>query len=167
MLKLCPKWEESLGSLFTGRTKKEEIHVCQLTVSIPLKNVSLCKNLIPLSFNVSFPISAYANAPVPTIHSLKSRLEVAHALPQGTCLLLAIEYLYICIATCLYPLMFHDTGWSATVDEGHTGVELTSLTLFNLRRHSSSEVPSVFYVLKVFADFSWAVYAWGWYNNKF
>ena len=54
--------------------------------------------------------------------------------------------------------MFNDAGWSATIDKGHTGVEHTSLTLFNLRRHSSSEVPHVFYVLKVFADFSWAVY---------
>ena len=34
----------------------------------------------------------------------------------------------------------------------------TSLTLFNLRRHPSSKVPHVFYALKVFNDFSWAVY---------
>ena len=64
----------------------------------------------------------------------------------------------ISLATCLYPLVFNDAGWSATVDKGHTGVERTSLILFNLRRPSSSEVPHVFYVLKVFADFSWAVY---------
>lgn len=45
-----------------------------------------------------------------------------------------------------------------TVDGGDSGVERTSLTLFNLRRHLTSEVPHVFYALKVFGDFSWALY---------
>lgn len=80
-------------SVHRKNEERKKYTSANLTVSIPLKNVSLCQNSIPLSFNVSFPISVYANAPVPTIHSLKSRLEVAHALPQGTCLLLAIEYL--------------------------------------------------------------------------
>ena len=47
-------------------------------------------------------------------------------------------------------------------------MERTSFTLFNLRGHPSSEVPHVFFVLKVFDDFSWTVYigskmvcAWG------
>ena len=52
----------------------------------------------------------------------------------------------------------HHTGWSVTIDGGDSGVERTSLTLFNLRQHRSSEVPRVFYALKVFNDFSWAVY---------
>ena len=101
-----------------------------LTVSIPLKNV--CVRIQSLSFNVSF-LYVYANAPVPRIHSLKYCLEIAHALPQGT---FAFSH-PISLATCLYPLMFNDAGWSATVDKGHTGVERTSLTLFNLRCHSS------------------------------
>ena len=52
----------------------------------------------------------------------------------------------------------HHTGWSVVIDGDDGGVERTSLTLFNLRRHRSSEVPRVFYSLKVFNDFSVAVY---------
>ena len=36
--------------------------------------------------------------------------------------------------------------------------ELSSLTLFNHRRLPSSEVSRVFFVIKVFYDFSWAMY---------
>lgn len=50
--------------------------------------------------------------------------------------------------------------WSITIEgvDSDASVERTSLTLFNHRRHHSSEVPCVFYTLKVFNDFSWAVY---------
>ena len=60
--------------------------------------------------------------------------------------------------TSVHVVLVHHTGWSVTIDEGDSGVERISLTLFNLRRHRSSEVPHVFYALKVFNDFSWAVY---------
>ena len=57
------------------------------TVSIPLKDVSVYKVSIPLSFKVFFTLSLYASATAPTVHCLKSRLEVTHGLPQGTSLL--------------------------------------------------------------------------------
>lgn len=138
-------------SVHRKNEERKKYAVTSLPVSIPLEKVSVYKVSIPLRFNISLPLSVYASAPAPSIQHLKSRLEVTHTLPQGT-------HLLYCICTLWHVVLVYHAGWSVTIDGGDSGVERTSLTLFNLRRHHSSEVPSVFYTLKVFNDFSWTVY---------
>ena len=95
-------------------------------------------------------LSIPARAPALSIQQLKSWLEITHTLPQGTSLLFGVSYIF------LHAGLVHHTGWSVIID-GDDSVARTSLTLFILRRHRFSEVPHVFYTLKVFSDFSMAV----------
>ena len=143
-------------SVHRKNEERKKYAVASLPVSIPLEKVSVYKISIPLSFKVTLPISVYVSAPAPSIEHLKSRLEIAHTLPQGTILVFAIRH-FVLHSSCI---PYNVIEWSITIEgvDSDASVERTSLTLFNHRRHPSSEVPCVFYALKVFNDFSWAVY---------
>ena len=138
-------------SVHRKNEERKKYAIASLPVSIPLKKVSVYRVSIPLSFNVSLSMPVHQHHQ--SSQHLKSRLEVTHTLQQGTSLLFGINF-----CTSLHVALVHHTGWSVIIDGDDSGVERTSLTLFNLRRHRSSEVPCVFYSLKVFNDFSVTVY---------
>ena len=87
-------------SVHRKNEERKKYSIASLPVSIPLEKVSVYRVSIPLSFNVSLPLSVYASAPAPSIQHLKSRLEVTHTLPQGIHFLFSI----LCISTCTVQL---------------------------------------------------------------
>ena len=114
----------------------------------------MCKEVPPLSLVVSLPLSVYTSAPTTSIVQLKGCLDATRTLPQGkelTCYHCSVH-----VAQSRYTCTF--VGWSVKIDRLNCPTERSSLTLFNHRCLPSSEVPRVFYVVKVFSDFSWAMY---------
>ena len=92
-------------SVHRKNEERKKYAIASLSVSIPLEKVSVYRVSIPLSFNVSFPLSVYASAPAPSIQHLKSRLEVTHTLPQGTSLLFGILYIFTCSSCAPYRVV--------------------------------------------------------------
>ena len=150
-------------SVHRKNEERKKQAITSLTVSIPLEKVSVGRVASPLSFNVYFPLSIYATAPVSSIQQLISRLEVTQKLPQGE----RLPHIMVkssVIKIIVLPLIqyiniaYNCVEWSVRTDESECNPERRSVTIFNHRRHPSSEVPHVFFTIKVFFDFSWAIY---------
>ena len=55
----------------------------RLPVSIPLRDVSVLKVSLPLSFQVSLPLCSFVDAPVRSLDILHSRLKQCNGIPSG------------------------------------------------------------------------------------
>jgi len=66
-------------------------------VSIPLREVSVLKVLVPLSFNVKLPLSAYHGAPIEAIEMLHRRLKECAVFPSGMYTLFLMLSVFRCL----------------------------------------------------------------------